>query len=89
SVSTETLEDFIFAGAATSKSDLSLPGTIQKAYAGPDVECWKPAVEDELLTINSNHVYETILTKFARKEGIAPITSKPVFHIKHNHTGNV
>ncbi|KIK74823.1 hypothetical protein PAXRUDRAFT_56999, partial [Paxillus rubicundulus Ve08.2h10] len=61
-----------------------LPGTMQEAYAGPDYH-WKSAIEEELLNINSNHVYETICIP----EGVTPITSKPVFCIKCNHTGNV
>ncbi|KIJ14172.1 hypothetical protein PAXINDRAFT_79847, partial [Paxillus involutus ATCC 200175] len=62
-----------------------LPGTIPEAYAGPNAEHWKSAVEEELLNLNANHVYETVLIP----EGVTPITSKPVFRIKHNHTGNV
>ncbi|KIK72455.1 hypothetical protein PAXRUDRAFT_21969, partial [Paxillus rubicundulus Ve08.2h10] len=83
--STESLEDFIFAGAANSESDASLPGTIPEAYAGPDTDHWKSAIEEELLNLNSNHVYETVPIP----EGVTLITSKPIFHIKHDHTGNV
>ncbi|KIK74344.1 hypothetical protein PAXRUDRAFT_123968, partial [Paxillus rubicundulus Ve08.2h10] len=45
----------------------------------------KSAIKEELLNLNSNHVYEIIPIL----EGITPITSKPVFHIKRDHTGNV
>ncbi|KIK75690.1 hypothetical protein PAXRUDRAFT_172013, partial [Paxillus rubicundulus Ve08.2h10] len=44
-----------------------------------------PEFEEELLNLNSNHVYKTVPIP----EGVTPITSKPIFHIKHNHTGNV
>ncbi|KIK90628.1 hypothetical protein PAXRUDRAFT_49993, partial [Paxillus rubicundulus Ve08.2h10] len=53
--------------------------------SGPDAECWKSAVEEELLSLNSNHVSETIPIP----EGVTPITSKPIFCIKHEHSGNV
>ncbi|KIK77632.1 hypothetical protein PAXRUDRAFT_166226 [Paxillus rubicundulus Ve08.2h10] len=88
--STESLQDFIFAGAANSTSDLSLLGTIQEAYPWPDTDCWKSTVEKELLNLNYNYVYKTIPIL----KGVTLITSKPIFHIysdniKHNHTGNV
>ena len=81
----ENMEDFIFTGAATSNSDEALPRTLKEAYSGTDVELWKSAIEEELQSLNSNHVYETILTS----EGITPIISKPVFHIKWDQHGNV
>ncbi|KIK77544.1 hypothetical protein PAXRUDRAFT_166498, partial [Paxillus rubicundulus Ve08.2h10] len=62
-----------------------LPGTIQEAYAGPDADHWKSAVEEELLNLNSNHVYKTVPIL----EGVTLITSKPIFHIKHDHIRNV
>ncbi|KIK75409.1 hypothetical protein PAXRUDRAFT_52503, partial [Paxillus rubicundulus Ve08.2h10] len=70
---------------ANSESNASLLGTIPEAYAGPDTDHWKSAIEEELLNLNSNHVYETVPIL----EGITPITSKPIFHIKRDHTGNV
>ncbi|KIK96020.1 hypothetical protein PAXRUDRAFT_139385, partial [Paxillus rubicundulus Ve08.2h10] len=39
----------------------------------------------QLLNLNSNHVYETVPIP----EGVTLITSKPIFHIKCNHTKNV
>ena len=42
-------------------------------------------MEDELLSLNSNHVYETVPIP----EGVTPITSKPVFRIIHDHNGKV
>ena len=42
-------------------------------------------MEDELLSLNSNHVYETVPIR----EGVTPTTSKPVFQIKHDHNGKV
>ena len=74
----ENMEDFIFAGSANSTSDESLPKTLKEAYSRPEAKLWKSAVEEELLSLNSNHVYETVLIP----EGVTPITSKPVFHIK-------
>jgi len=55
-------------------SDESLPNTLKEAYSGPDRELWKSALEEELQSLNSNHVYETVLIL----EGITLITSKPV-----------
>ena len=51
---------------------------LKEAYSGAPVELWKSAVEEELLSLNTNHVYETVLIP----KGISPITSKPVFQIK-------
>ncbi|KIK73543.1 hypothetical protein PAXRUDRAFT_78937, partial [Paxillus rubicundulus Ve08.2h10] len=70
---------------ANSESDVSLLGTIREAYAGPDTDHWKSAIEEELLNLNSNHVYETVPIL----EGVTLITSKPIFHIKCDHSGNV
>jgi len=50
-----------------------------------NAEFWKSVVEEELQSLNSNHVYETMLIP----DGVTPITSKPVFQIKCNQTGNV
>ncbi|KIK92668.1 hypothetical protein PAXRUDRAFT_46330, partial [Paxillus rubicundulus Ve08.2h10] len=46
---------------------------------------YSSTIKEELLNLNSNHVYETVPIP----EGVTPITSKPVFCIKRNHTGNV
>ncbi|KIK73929.1 hypothetical protein PAXRUDRAFT_55375, partial [Paxillus rubicundulus Ve08.2h10] len=70
---------------ANSESNAFLPGTIWEAYAGPDTDHWKSAIEEELINLNSNHVYKTVPIL----EGITPITSKPIFRIKRDHTGNV
>ena len=78
SASIEDIEDFMFTGSANSNSDECLPKTLKEAYLGAEAELWKSAVEEELLSLNSNHVYETVLIP----EGIIPITSKPVFRIK-------
>ena len=68
----------MFAGSTNSNSDECLPKTLKEVYSGMEAELWKLAVEEELLSLNYNHVYETVLIP----EGITPITSKPVFHIK-------
>ncbi|KIJ20732.1 hypothetical protein PAXINDRAFT_40993, partial [Paxillus involutus ATCC 200175] len=83
--SLENMEDFVFAGSANSNSDESLPRTLKEAYSGADEERWKSAVEEELQSLNSNHVYETVLIP----EGVTLITSKPVFCIKRDQHGNV
>ena len=85
SASIEDIEDFMFAGSANSNSDECLPKTLKEAYSGAEAELWKSAVEEELLSLNSNHVYETVLIP----EEITPITSKPVFRIKRDQHGNV
>ena len=82
---TASIEDFAFPEFANSSTEESLPRTLREAYSGPDKELWKSAVEEELQSLNSNHVYETVLIP----EGITPITSKPVFHIKWNQAGNI
>ena len=76
----EELKHHIFAGATNSIIDKTLPTTIPEAYVHIDADLWKSAVEDELPSLNANHVYETIQIP----KDIAPITSKPVFHIKRN-----
>ena len=80
-----SMEDFVFTGSATSNSDETLPRTLREAYSGTDAELWKSAIEEELQSLNSNHVYETVLTP----KGVTPITSKPVFRIKRDQHGNV
>ena len=75
----------MFTGSANSNSDECLPKTLKEAYSGAEAELWKLAVEKELLSLNSNHVYETVLIP----EGITPITSKPVFRIKRDQHENV
>ena len=80
-----SMEDFVFAGSATSNSDETLPRMLREAYSGTDAELWKSAVEEELQSLNSNHVYETVLTP----KGVTPITSKPVIRIKRDQHGNV
>ena len=45
----------------------------------------KHPLEDELLSLNANHVYETVQIP----KDINPITSKPVFHIKHDQDGKI
>ena len=42
-------------------------------------------MEEELLSLNLNHVYETVPIP----AGVTPITSKPVVQIKYNQTGKV
>ncbi|KIK82282.1 hypothetical protein PAXRUDRAFT_100076, partial [Paxillus rubicundulus Ve08.2h10] len=59
-----------------------LLGTIREAYTGPDADHWKSTIEEELLNLNSNHMYyETIPIL----EGVTLITSKPIFCIKYDH----
>jgi len=82
---TVSIEDFIFAGSANSASDELLPNTLKEAYSGVNAEFWKSAVEEELQSLNSNHVYKTMLIP----DGVTPITSKPVFQIKCDQTRNV
>ena len=53
------------------------PTTILEAYACIDANLWKSVVEDELLTLNANYVYDTIQIP----KGVTLITSKPVFYI--------
>ena len=79
------MEDFMFAGSANSNSDQSLPNTLKEAYSGTEAELWKSAVEEELQSLNFNHVYEIVLIP----EGITPITSKPIFCTKRDQHGNV
>ncbi|KIL00582.1 hypothetical protein PAXRUDRAFT_129612, partial [Paxillus rubicundulus Ve08.2h10] len=50
----------------------------------PDTDCWKSAVEKELLNLNSNHMYKTVPIL----EGVT-LSHPPVFHIECDHTGNV
>jgi hypothetical protein len=85
SASIEDMDNFMFAGSANSNSDESLPKTLREAYSGAEVELWKSAVEEELQSLNSNHVYETVLIP----EGITPITSKPIFRIKRDQRENM
>ena len=79
------MEDFIFAGSANSTSNELLHKTLKEAYSGVEAKLWKSAVQEELLSLNSNHVYETVLIP----EGVTPITSKPVFRIKRDQHGHV
>ena len=81
----EELEHHIFAGATNSTTDETLPTTIPEAYARTDADLWKSVVEDELLSLNTNHVYETVQIP----KGITLITSKPVFHIKRDQDGKI
>ena len=81
----EELEHHIFAGATNSIIDETLPTTIPEAYACTDADLWKSIVEDELLSLNTNHVYETVQIP----KGITLITSKPVFHIKCDQDGKI
>jgi len=79
------IEDFIFAGSANSASDELLQNTLKEACFGANVEFWKSTVEEELQSLNSNHVYKTVLIP----GGVTPITSTPVFQIKCDQTRNV
>ena len=81
----EELEHHIFAGAANSRPGETLLNTIKEAYTGPDADLWRSAVEEELLSLNSNHVYETVPIP----DGVTPITSKLVFRIKCDHSGKI
>ncbi|KIJ07468.1 hypothetical protein PAXINDRAFT_90363, partial [Paxillus involutus ATCC 200175] len=57
----------------------------EPASRPPDHTPEPSEAEEELQSLNSNHVYETVLIP----EGVTPITSKPVFRIKHDQHGNV
>jgi len=72
---TASIEDFIFAGSANSTSNELLPNTLKEAYSRVNVEFWKSVVEEELQSLNSNHVYETVLIL----DRVTPIISNPVF----------
>ena len=61
----EELEYYIFAGATNSITDETLLTTIPEAYTHTDADLWSFAVEDELLSLNANHVYETV-SKFQK-----------------------
>ena len=75
-----------FAGVAnTGPSNDDLPPNLREAFSRPDGDLWRSALEEELLSLNSNHVYETVPIP----AGVAPITSKPVFRIKYDQTGKV
>ncbi|KAG1861736.1 hypothetical protein DFJ58DRAFT_657218, partial [Suillus subalutaceus] len=68
-----------FAGiSATGPAEHDLPQSLPEAFAHADGHLWHSALEEELLSLNSNQVYETVPIP----EGIKPITSKPVFRIK-------
>jgi len=82
---TASIEDFIFTGSANSASNKLLPNTLKEAYSRMNAEFWKSAVGGELQSLNSNHVYETVLIP----DEVTPITSKPVFQIKHDQTRNI
>ena len=71
----EELEHHIFARAANSRPGETLPNTIKEAYTGPDADLWRSTVEEELLSLNSNYVYETVPIP----DGVTPIISKLVF----------
>ena len=66
-------------------TDETLLTTIPEAYTHTDADLWSFAVEGELLSLNANHVYETVQIP----KDITPITSKPVFHIKHDQDGKI
>ena len=75
-----------FAGVAnTGPSNDDLPPNLREAFSRPDGDLWRSALEEELLSLNSNHVYETVPIP----AGVTPITSKPVFWIKYDQTGKV
>ncbi|KAI6146672.1 hypothetical protein BKA82DRAFT_3980383, partial [Pisolithus tinctorius] len=75
-----------FAGVTgTGPSNDDLPQTLNEAFSQPDSHLWKSALEDELLSLNSNHVYETVPVP----AGVTSITSKPVFWIKHDQAGKI
>ena len=81
----EELEHHIFVGATNSTTDETLPTTIPEVYACTDADLWKSAVEDELLSLNTNHVYETVQIP----KDITQLTFKPVFHIKCDQDGKI
>ena len=76
---TVSIEDFIFAGSTNSTSDKLPPNTFREAYSEANAEFWKSAVEEELQSLNFNHVYKTVLIP----DGTTLITFKPVSRIKH------
>ena len=78
-------ENFFAGVANTSPSNDDLPPNLREAFSRPDSDLWRSALEEELLSLNSNHVYETVPIP----AGVAPITSKPVFRIKYDQTGKV
>ncbi|EGN93441.1 hypothetical protein SERLA73DRAFT_63964, partial [Serpula lacrymans var. lacrymans S7.3] len=62
-----------------------LSRTLKEALSRPDGELWKSALEEELLSLNTNAVYDTV----PLPKGVKPITSKPVFWIKFDQNGNI
>ena len=75
-----------FAGVAnTSPSNNDLPPNLQEAFSWLNGDLWKYALEKELLSLNSNHIYETVPIP----AGVMLIISKPVFQIKYNQTRKV
>ncbi|KIK72767.1 hypothetical protein PAXRUDRAFT_44059, partial [Paxillus rubicundulus Ve08.2h10] len=68
-----------------SQEHLQCPQNPLRTSSLPDADHRKSAIEEELLNLNSNHVYETVPIP----EGVTPITSRPVFCIKRDHTRNV
>ena len=71
--------------ANTGPSNENLPQNLREAFSQPDADLWQSALEDELLSLSSNHIYETVPIL----EGVTPITSKPIFQIKHDHNWKV
>ncbi|EGN91068.1 hypothetical protein SERLA73DRAFT_81262, partial [Serpula lacrymans var. lacrymans S7.3] len=83
---TSDTEETFFAGiASTGPSNTDLPRTLKEALSHPDGELWKSALEEELLSLNTNAVYDTV----PLPKGVKPITSKPVFRIKFDQNGTL
>ena len=78
-------ENFFAGVANTSPSNDDLPPNLREAFSLPDGDLWRSALEEELLSLNLNHVYETVPIP----AGVTPITSKPVVQIKYDQTGKV
>ena len=69
-------EEAYFAGISQSGPlKTPLPRNAKEAFEGPESECWKPALQEELQNLIDNDVFEIVLIP----KGVKPITSKMVF----------
>jgi Reverse transcriptase (RNA-dependent DNA polymerase) len=59
--------------------------TLKEALSGPDAKFWRSALTEELQSLADNDVYDIVLMP----EGVTPITSKPVMHIKLDKNGDI
>ncbi|TBU54527.1 hypothetical protein BD310DRAFT_799430, partial [Dichomitus squalens] len=73
-----------FAGiSSTGPQNHELPTNLASAFRSTYGEHWRAALEEELQSLRENCVYETVPTP----SGVKPISSKPVFRVKHDKNG--